>query len=161
MSRLTDPKVFEARYVCSECGKPPAELPDEPRDDECDCNPKDPPRIVREKIQRFLPGASRVAPIIGTRNGHDAHVNIPQPIVYHSPTGFEWGYGGSGPADLALNILALFVPLPEAWRLHQRFKFEVVGGLPHDGWALSGATVRAWITDYWQRELVEPEAGEG
>jgi hypothetical protein len=29
-----------------------------------------------------------------------------QRIVYHSPTGFEWGYAGSGPADLALNILA-------------------------------------------------------
>lgn len=27
-------------------------------------------------------------------------------IVYHSPTGFEFGYAGSGPADLALNILA-------------------------------------------------------
>ncbi len=27
-------------------------------------------------------------------------------IVYHSPSGFEWGYAGSGPSDLALNILA-------------------------------------------------------
>lgn len=26
--------------------------------------------------------------------------------VYHSPTGFETGYAGSGPADLALSILA-------------------------------------------------------
>lgn len=26
--------------------------------------------------------------------------------VFHSPTGFEMGYGGSGPADLALSILA-------------------------------------------------------
>jgi len=25
--------------------------------------------------------------------------------VYHSPTGFEWGYGGSGPADLARSIM--------------------------------------------------------
>src|SRR5262245_1194599 len=24
----------------------------------------------------------------------------------HSPTGFEWGYGGSGPAQLALALLA-------------------------------------------------------
>jgi hypothetical protein len=29
-------------------------------------------------------------------------------IVYHSPTGFECGYPGSGPADLALSILADF-----------------------------------------------------
>ena len=27
-------------------------------------------------------------------------------VVFHSPTGFEWGYAGSGPADLALSILA-------------------------------------------------------
>ena len=27
-------------------------------------------------------------------------------IVKHSPTGLAWGYGGSGPADLALSILA-------------------------------------------------------
>lgn len=29
-------------------------------------------------------------------------------VVYHSPTGVEWGYGGSGPADMALTILAHF-----------------------------------------------------
>jgi hypothetical protein len=37
------------------------------------------------------------------------HTNVPQRIVQHSPTGFAWGYGGSGPADLALNILSIFV----------------------------------------------------
>ena len=26
-------------------------------------------------------------------------------IVRHSPDGFQWGYGGSGPSDLALSIL--------------------------------------------------------
>ena len=31
-----------------------------------------------------------------------------QHCVYHSPTGFETGYCGSGPADLALSILADF-----------------------------------------------------
>ena len=42
------------------------------------------------------------------------HFNIRQAIVHHSPTGMEWGHGGSGPADLALNVLALFVPCPQA-----------------------------------------------
>ena len=32
-------------------------------------------------------------------------VNVPHEITRKSPTGFEWGYGGSGPSDLALNIL--------------------------------------------------------
>ena len=29
-------------------------------------------------------------------------------VVFHSPTGLEYGYGGSGPADMALTILANF-----------------------------------------------------
>jgi hypothetical protein len=29
-------------------------------------------------------------------------------VMIHSPDGFEWGYNGSGPADLALSILADF-----------------------------------------------------
>ncbi|RKZ08822.1 hypothetical protein DRQ25_08140 [Candidatus Fermentibacteria bacterium] len=31
--------------------------------------------------------------------------NVPWLVIDHSPTGFNWGYGGSGSADLALNIL--------------------------------------------------------
>ncbi len=27
-------------------------------------------------------------------------------VVHHSPSGLSWGYGGSGPADTALSILA-------------------------------------------------------
>ncbi|HXR05085.1 MAG TPA: DUF6166 domain-containing protein [Verrucomicrobiae bacterium] len=49
----------------------------------------------------------------GRREGYavDATVNgvplNPRLDLYnHSPTGFEWGYGGSGPAQLALAILA-------------------------------------------------------
>lgn len=26
-------------------------------------------------------------------------------VAKHSPTGFNWGYGGSGPVDLALSLL--------------------------------------------------------
>jgi hypothetical protein len=37
--------------------------------------------------------------IICERKEEGVFVNIPQTIVDHSPSGFEWGYGGSGPAD--------------------------------------------------------------
>ena len=41
----------------------------------------------------------------------------------HSPTGFEWGYGGSGPAQLALALLADHLGDDElAMALHQDFK---------------------------------------
>jgi Family of unknown function (DUF6166) len=45
----------------------------------------------------------------------------------HSPDGFECGYAGSGPAQLALAILlAAGLPDERAGRLHQRFKFAHV-----------------------------------
>lgn len=47
------------------------------------------------------PNGARVFKVAG-----DLREPLRQRIVYHSPTGFEWGYPGSGPADLALNILA-------------------------------------------------------
>jgi hypothetical protein len=48
-------------------------------------------------------------------------------LFNHSPTGFSWGYGGSGPAQLALALLADALGDDGlAVRLHQAFKFRVV-----------------------------------
>lgn len=56
----------------------------------------------------------------------------------HSPTGFEWGYAGSGSAQLALAILADHLEdEQQALNLYQRFKWTVVAGLPHQGWTLT------------------------
>jgi len=63
----------------------------------------------------------------------------------HSPTGFEWGYGGSGPAQLALAML-LEVASPEvALRWYQRFKSETVARLTDDRWALAASDVERWL----------------
>jgi len=35
-------------------------------------------------------------------------------IVRHSPSGFQWGYNGSGPSDLALAVLADLIGLEAA-----------------------------------------------
>jgi len=60
----------------------------------------------------------------------------------HSPTGFEWGYGGSGPAQLALALLADHLGNDhEAVVLHQSFKFAVVARLPKRGWSLTSREV--------------------
>lgn len=59
-------------------------------------------------------------------------------LFNHSPTGFEWGYGGSGPAQLALSILADALHDDDlAVRLHHKFKFEVIAKLPHDSWQMT------------------------
>jgi hypothetical protein len=74
-------------------------------------------------------------------------------IDNHSPTGFEWGYAGSGPAQLALAILADALGDDErAARLHQRFKFKVIAPLTRDErWWLKRADVLA-VVDEIERE---------
>jgi hypothetical protein len=64
----------------------------------------------------------------------------------HSPAGFAWGYGGSGPAQLALAILLRCgVPAGTAQRVHQDFKFEFIGGLPqNNGWRFE-VNVHEWV----------------
>jgi hypothetical protein len=54
-------------------------------------------------------------------------------LANHSPTGFCWGYGGSGPAQAALAILAdYFGDDQTAMRLYQQFKSLVIARLPMD-----------------------------
>src|SRR5262245_37949261 len=53
-----------------------------------------------------------------------------QAIYNHSPDGFNWGYGGSGPAQLALAVLMEFLPVKEAMQFRQQFKFDVIAALP-------------------------------
>jgi Family of unknown function (DUF6166) len=49
----------------------------------------------------------------------------------HSPTGFNWGYGGSGPAQTALALVLDWTGDAEVAKLlYQDFKFLIVAGLP-------------------------------
>ena len=58
-------------------------------------------------------------------------------LFNHSPTGFSWGYGGSGPAQLALALLADALGDDGlAVRLHQAFN--------SGSWLVEGE--RWWIT---------------
>src|SRR5688500_2971298 len=60
----------------------------------------------------------------------------------HSPTGFGCGYGGSGPAQLALAILADCLGDEFALGHYQAYKFAVIGRLPQDeNWVLSETEV--------------------
>lgn len=84
-------------------------------------------------------------------DGHDDL--LPQTTVRHSPTGFEWGYGGSGPADLALNILALFMGPNEAFTLHQEFKAEKIATMPLEGGDMTATEICDWITAHGGRPI--------
>ena len=90
-----------------------------------------------------------------------AHCNL------HSPTGFEVGYGGSGPADTAASILADYFEedsrsVERTWRgrsnerprgavtLHQAFKCDVIAGIrlgPGETHTLDESQITAWLKE--------------
>lgn len=72
-------------------------------------------------------------------------------LFNHSPTGPEWGYAGSGPAQLALALLAHVLQDDErAVRLHQRFKFAVIAPMPRDAsyrWEFTSDDILARVAE--------------
>jgi hypothetical protein len=81
-----------------------------------------------------------------TLNGRALNPRRSQLVLNHSPDGFAWGYGGSGPAQLALAILLeAGVSDDRAVRLHQRFKAAFVTKWVQDFEV--EVDVVAWITN--------------
>lgn len=70
-------------------------------------------------------------------------------VINHSPTGFEIGYGGSGPAQLALAILLKFTNRDTAVRLHQDFKWQVLAKPEYreTEWIKIDIDIPAWINE--------------
>ncbi len=65
----------------------------------------------------------------------------------HSPTGFEWGYGGSGPAQLALALLADALGDDDLAQGHyQEFKRADVSGLGAS-WSINSDEVRRFVAE--------------
>src|SRR5579864_1302466 len=63
-------------------------------------------------------------------------------LRFHSPDGFGWGYGGSGPAQLALALLADWLADDSAaLSLYQEFKWSTVAGFPREEWTLTGKEI--------------------
>ena len=85
--------------------------------------------------------------IICRRTEHGPEVNIPHRFVKHSPAGLEWGYGGSGPADLALNALAAYIGRKRAEKngLYQEFKWDFIARLPFEGGTIKRDDVMNWL----------------
>lgn len=71
-----------------------------------------------------------------------------QKVYNHSPDGFEWGYGGSGPAQLALAMLIDATGnVGTAHALYQKFKFEFVARFD-DRWIITQAEIIAWCEQH-------------
>jgi hypothetical protein len=71
-----------------------------------------------------------------------------RPLIHrmqHSPTGLEWGYGGSGPADLARSILWDHLNYEPEGGLYQDFKWAFVARWQGNTWELTSQEIDAWL----------------
>lgn len=73
-------------------------------------------------------------------------------LLSASPSRFEWGYGGSGPAQLTIAILAHAYDDKFACEHYQQFKEEVVTNFSGNRW-----TLRTSDLDAWRREVVNDD----
>lgn len=78
-------------------------------------------------------------------NGGTSPLPMRLDLRNHSPTGPECGYGGSGPAQLALAILADAIGDRAAQRRYQQFKWHVITTLDKDAWEINRKQVQAWL----------------
>ncbi len=67
-------------------------------------------------------------------------------VFNHSPDGFEWGYGGSGPSQLALAILLDYTNDENlSVRLHHPFLDKYVSKFPKERWQIVGSQIDTWL----------------
>jgi hypothetical protein len=107
---------------------------------------KKPPTTTYRGI-RVEPGERTASPTLVYVDEKPLSPALSQKIANHSPDGFNWGYGGSGPAQLSLALLLDYYgkDAPEL-RYYQAFKFRVVGAFPQEqDWALTGEQIEAAI----------------
>ena len=87
---------------------------------------------------------------------NNAHINVIdgenvkplKHVVRHSPTGFSWGYGGSGPADTALSILTDCLGEKIANSLYGQFKWDFVAAWsfnPGICFEITEDQIRFWV----------------
>lgn len=77
-------------------------------------------------------------------DGHPLPLAPSLAVANHSPDGFAWGYGGSGPAQLALAILlAADIKRDRAVMLYPRFCVQFIAPLPRAEFSIE-IDVSAW-----------------
>ena len=82
-----------------------------------------------------------VCTVVIEENGRQRPLPVCLGTRCHSPDGFEWGYTGSGPAQLALAILVDAIGERKAVDLYQMFKVGVVAKFPEKGWRLTRSQI--------------------
>ncbi len=89
--------------------------------------------------------------VVVEENGSSHGLDPRFDLRVHSPVGFSWGYGGSGPAQLALALATDVLGDDDRARsVYQKLKFRLIGRLPEDGWTLTEDRIRTVIEELEQ-----------
>jgi uncharacterized protein DUF6011/uncharacterized protein DUF6166 len=99
-----------------------------------------------------------------------AVTNVPHLVVHHSPDGYEFGYGGSGPSDLALNCCQLYLNMADyegqqtkcydgscwslAYALRHEFKSSFIASTPSSGRVIPFAEIDGWFKSKLTSDLL-------
>ncbi len=136
-------------------------------------------REVHYHVRRLPTCVVAVASVPG-----ELEVELVPHIVHHSPTGMEFGYAGSGPADLALSLLTFHLqadpidvkrlvagevstellkdsPALRVVRLYQFFKLEILAVTSLDFLDLSGKLLDLWIREREAKTVPAVGASDG
>jgi len=103
-----------------------------------------PSRTVRKVFHgRRLP--SGIAVDVVGEGGARRPLNPRHDVVVHSEEGFDWGYGGYGPAQLALAICCELFRPSVATDVYQKVKRQFIETLQTDEWELDAREVHAFV----------------
>lgn len=134
--------------------------------------------FYRKNKTPLMPVFQRGAALKWKRVKNTLDTNVKWVVISHSPDGFEIGYAGSGPADLALNVMAELFPVlavPDdvqlrtkcydgqvsntAWRLHQAFKFKFLVNVDRNEGQIEWSAIDEWLRiDSIQEKIKDEES---
>nr|WP_233340632.1 DUF6166 domain-containing protein [Haloprofundus sp. MHR1] len=134
----------------------------------------DPRAVVQDTNERCQASTDRVE-YVGMRvDGTPVVLNLTEHerlspdrslgLVRHSPTGFDWGYVGSGPAQLACALLLDYTDDETVAQQHYiQFRNDVVSQLvcdgPADCWHLTGKDIEAALAEFEEYRALTPDGG--
>jgi hypothetical protein len=134
----------------------------------------DPRTVVQDASERWQASTDRVeyvgmrvdgTPVVLKLTAHERLTpNRSHNLVRHSPAGFDWGYVGSGPAQLACALLLDYTDDETVTQQHHiQFRDDVVSQLvcdgPADCWHLTGKDIEAALAEFEEYRALTPDGG--
>ena len=134
----------------------------------------DPRAVVQDVSERCQASTDRVeyvgmrvdgTPVVLNLTTHERlSPNRSLGLVRHSPAGFDWGYVGSGPAQLACALLLDYTDDETVAEKHYiQFRDDVVSQLvcdgPADCWHLTGEDIEAALAEFEEYRALTPDGG--